>query len=558
MTRIHQYVADAFVAEGVDTVFGLMGDGNMAWLAEMAGRPGVRVVHARHEAAALAMADGWAQAAGEVGVCSVTCGPGVTNLVTPLRVAAHNRTPVVVLAGDTPVGTAVHYQSFDIGSLRALADVDVVAVRSHGDLTAKLRAAFGTARRSRRPVVLALPYDLADERCDLPVYVPPVRPAGPAPARARDVEAVRSRLAAAGRVLLLLGRGAVAGGALGSAERLADHLGALTGTTVKALGALHHRAGDLGVVGGFSSPEARERIAGCDVVLALGAALSWHTTLGGALLAPERTVQVVDREDPWDPDDVFDPGLKVVADCRLFLEQLLEVLVPADAAVTPGARRPAPAALPRSPDLGDIEPADGLDPVAALATVRRALTDPVQLVVGAGHFWNHVVEMPEPPAPHRLQVHNGFGAIAQAFPAALGAALAEPDVPTVVLEGDGSLMMNLQELETAARSAIPLLVVVIDDGAYGAEYHKLVASGMRAAESVFGFADLAGVARALGLRATTPSSLDELAAAVATFLDDPAPTLVDVRVTRRARAGRYRSTYPVDASQNRSPSSARH
>lgn len=555
--RIHQYVADAFVAEGVGTVFGLMGDGNMTWLAEMAGRPGVRVVHARHESAALAMADGWAQAAGEVGVCSVTCGPGVTNLVTPLRVAAHNRTPLVVLAGDTPVGTAVHYQSFDIGSLRALAGVDVVAVRSHGDLAAKIGAAFTTARRARRPVVLAVPYDLAEEPCELPAYVPRARLAGPAPARERDVEAVRARLAAADRVLLLVGRGAVAAGALDLVDRLADHLGALTGTTVKALGALHHRAGDLGVVGGFSSPEAREQIAGCDVVLALGAALSWHTTLDGALLAPERTVRVADHEDPQDPEYVFEPALEVVADCRVFLEQLLDALLPPGAVVTPGPRRPAPRALPSSPDLGDDEPGDGLDPVAALATVRRALTGPVQLVVGAGHFWNHVVEMPEPPDPHRLQVHNGFGAIAQAFPAALGAAVAEPGVRTVVLEGDGSLLMNLQELETAARSAIPLLVVVIDDGAYGAEYHKLVASGLRAQESVFGFADLAGVARALGLRASTPRGLDDLAAAVATFLDAPAPTLVDVRVTRRARSGRYRSTFP-DASQNRSLTRARH
>lgn len=539
MTTVYRHVVDAFLAEGTDTVFGLMGDGNMFWFADMATRPSVRVVHARHEAAALAMADGWAQSTGRVGVCSVTCGPGITNLVTSLRVAAHNRSPVVVLAGDTPMGSAVHYQSFDVGSLRVLAGVEVFNLRSQRELDAKIRAAFATARRDLRPVVLALPYDLAEEPCGLEPYVDRQISSVPTPVRVGDLEAVRERVSAARRVLLLVGRGAVASGALDLVDELADRLGATTGSTVKALGALHHRSGDLGVVGMFSSEADKAIVAQCDLVLALGTSLSWFTTLDGVLLAPERTIQVVDRVDAWDPGYVFEPGLKVVADCRVLLEQLLKAI---PAGRRPGARRTDPVALPSGLSDG-VAADDGLDPVAALATVRRRLTEQVQLIVGAGHFWNHVVEMSEPPDPRRLQVHNGFGAIAQAFPASLGAAVAVDDLPTVVVEGDGSLMMNIQELETAARSGIVLLVLVMNDGAYGAEYHKLTAAGLNAKASLFGYVDFGGVAEALGCRARTPATLEELGDVVTEFLEHPLLTVVDVRLTRRVRARRYRAPY---------------
>ncbi len=547
MTQVHEYVADAFRAEGVDTVFALMGDANMRWLDGMAARPGVRVVHARHEQTALAMADGWAQATGRVGICSVTSGPGTTNLVTSLRVAADHRTPVVVLAGDTATTAATHVQAFDVGTLSTLAGVEVVPVRSTGDVGERVAAAFATARRELRPVVLSLPCDLAEQECTSGPYRPGRPGAGPVRAHPDDVADVHARLTDAERVLLLVGKGAVDAGALDLVDRLADHLGARTGTTVKAIGATHHRADDLGVIGGFSSPQVREQVADCDLVLALGASLSWFTTLDGALVDRDRTIQVVDRDEAWDPGYVYEPGRRVVADCADLLAQLVTALRPDGSVPEPAARRPEPTALPSGlPDDEQVAPGaadDGLDPVAALATVRRALAEPVQLVVGAGHFWNLVVEMPEPFDPRRLQMHHGFGAIAQAMPAAIGAAVGEPTLPTVVVEGDGSLMMHLQELETAARSGVAMLVLVLDDAAYGAEFHKLDAYGMHPQESVFGHVDLAGVAQALGGRGRTPGSLAELDADVRAFLADPVLTVVDVRITRRVISARHRANY---------------
>lgn len=543
--KVHELVADAFVGEGADVVFALMGDANMLWLDGIIARPGVRVVHARHEGATVAMADGWSQATGRVGVCSVTSGPGLTNTVTSLRVAAHHRSPIVLLAGDTPVSASTHLQAFDVTALRALSGVEVLRIESAATALAQVRAAFATARRELRPVVLALPADVADtDVAAPPAYVPLPRRPATGPAAPHEVEQLCTRLAAADRVLLLIGRGAVSSGALGLVDHLADHLDALTGTTVKALGALHHRGRDLGVVGGFTPQALRDEIASCDLVLSLGASLSWFTTLDGSLIDPARTVQVVDRADAWDPDHVFEPGRRIVADCHELTAQLLETLRPDGTAPVPRPRREEPADLPTG--LPDGESADdGLDPVAALATVRRALTRPVQVVTGAGHFWNLIAEMPEPFAPERLQMHYGFGAIAQALPAGIGAAVADPALPTVVIEGDGSLMMTVQELETAARSDVPLLLLVVNDGAYGAELHKLAAAGLHAEESVFGFVDVAGVARAFGCRARTPTTLEELGDVVRDFVREPVLTVVDVRVTRRVVSARHRANYAL-------------
>lgn len=545
--KVHELVSEAFLAEGVDRVFALMGDANMTWLDGFAARPGVDVVHVRHEGATVAMADGWAQATGRVGIGTTTCGPGLTNAITSLRVAAHHRTPLVLLAGDTPLGSVTHLQAFDVGALETLTGVHVLRIDAAATTVHRVRAAFARARRDRCPVVLALPWDVADQTVpDGTVYEPaPAVPAA-AGAHAAQVQEVADRLASASRVALVLGRGAVTSGSLEAVDALADHLDAVTGTTVKALGALRHRARDVGVVGGFTPEERRDELRDADVVLSLGASLSWFTTLDGALLDPERTIQVTDRADAWDPDYVFEPGLRVVADCRRFVEQLLQVLRPDGSRADARERRAVSSSLPVGLAEGETVD-DGLDPVAALHTVRRALPPAVQVVTGAGHFWNLVVEMEEPFAPELLQMHYGFGAIAQGFPAGVGAALGRPDVPTVVVEGDGSLMMTLQEVETAARHRVPVLLLVIDDGAYGAEFHKLAAHGMHPEESLFGEVDLAGVAQALGARAHTPADLDELEAAVRSFLADPAFTVVDVRVTRRVVSRRHRANYAAHA-----------
>ena len=107
--QVSDVLAQAFAAEGVDTLFTLMGDANMYWSASMADNQKVRLIHARHEHCCVAMADAYARATGKVGVGSVTCGPGYTQITTALAMAARGNAPVVVFAGDAPIGASWAY-----------------------------------------------------------------------------------------------------------------------------------------------------------------------------------------------------------------------------------------------------------------------------------------------------------------------------------------------------------------------------------------------------------------------------------------------------------------
>src|SRR5690606_2070422 len=111
--RVYEALAHAFAAEGVTTHFGLMGDGNMHWMTAMDAIPGMRTVGVRHEHCALLMAVGYWNATGEPGVCSVTHGPGFTQLMTGLATAARNCVPLVVMAGETGIGAAWNIQAID-------------------------------------------------------------------------------------------------------------------------------------------------------------------------------------------------------------------------------------------------------------------------------------------------------------------------------------------------------------------------------------------------------------------------------------------------------------
>jgi acetolactate synthase I/II/III large subunit len=111
--QVSDILAQAFAAEGVDTLFTLMGDANMYWSASMADNQKVRLIHARHEHCCVAMADAYARATGRVGVGSVTCGPGYTQIMTALAMATRGNAPIVVFAGDAPIGASWYIQSAD-------------------------------------------------------------------------------------------------------------------------------------------------------------------------------------------------------------------------------------------------------------------------------------------------------------------------------------------------------------------------------------------------------------------------------------------------------------
>jgi thiamine pyrophosphate-dependent acetolactate synthase large subunit-like protein len=157
--QVSDVLAQAFAAEGVDTLFTLMGDANMYWSAAMADNQGVRMIHARHEHCAVAMADAYSRASGKVGVASVTCGPGFTQIMTALVMAARGNAPVVVFSGDAPIGASWYMQQIDQAPLALATGAHFVPIRTVDRALDNVREAFYVARAERRPVVLSVPLD---------------------------------------------------------------------------------------------------------------------------------------------------------------------------------------------------------------------------------------------------------------------------------------------------------------------------------------------------------------------------------------------------------------
>jgi len=157
---IYEALAQAFAAEGVDAHFTLMGDGNMHWATAMKNLDGMATFSARHEHCACAMAMGYHLATGKVGVASVTCGPGFTQIMTALTVAARGRIPLVVFAGEAPINAKWYNQALDQPPLAAATGAHYISAHSPQRMYQYVREAFYVARHERKPVVLGVPYDL--------------------------------------------------------------------------------------------------------------------------------------------------------------------------------------------------------------------------------------------------------------------------------------------------------------------------------------------------------------------------------------------------------------
>ena len=157
---IYEMLAQAFASEGVDSLFNLMGDGNMHWATAMSKIDGMRVYHARHEHCACGMAMGYYSATGKTGVASVTCGPGVTQITTALSTAARARVPLVVFAGESPIDAKWYNQQIEQAPIVTATGAHYVRAHSAKLMHDHVRESFYVARHERRPVVLGVPYDL--------------------------------------------------------------------------------------------------------------------------------------------------------------------------------------------------------------------------------------------------------------------------------------------------------------------------------------------------------------------------------------------------------------
>jgi thiamine pyrophosphate-dependent acetolactate synthase large subunit-like protein len=528
--RVVDVVARCLHRAGVETFFGVVGSGNFTVTTSLHAL-GARFVAARHENGAVCMADAHARVTGRLGCVSVHQGPGLTNAMTGLTEAAKARTPLVLVAADTPAGEV--RSNFYVDQDKLAEAVGAVAVRVNRPRSAYADAmrAIRTALGQRRAVLLNLPLDVANEEAEWPqdefTSAVPAPPA-PSPFALREVVTAIER---AQRPVIVAGRGAVLADAREPLEGLSHAIGAPLATSAMGHGIFNGHPFALGISGGFASPLAAEVIGESDLVLAFGARLTRWTTANGALIAPDARVVQVDL----DPDAFGDrTDLPVLGDASHVAGMLCAELDRRGHRPTgrldDALRERIAARRWRDEPFEDASSDRHIDPRALSIALDDLLPAERTVVVDSGHFMGFPAMYLGVPDPAGFVFTQSFQSIGLGLANAVGAALARPDRLTVAALGDGGAMMGLPELETAARLRLPILFVIYDDAAYGAEVHHFRPMGHPVETVQFPDTDFAAIARGTGCEGITVRTLADLEPVNDWLERRERPLLIDAKV----------------------------
>jgi acetolactate synthase I/II/III large subunit len=530
--KVTDAVATVLTDLGADTVFGVVGSGNFHVTNALIAH-GARYVAARHECGAASMADAWARLTGRPALLSLHQGPGITNALTGITEAAKSRTPLVVLAADVSASAVTSNFRIDVAAITAATGATPARLHSPAFAVDDAARAYLMARDERRTVVLALPLDVQASECSWP-GPPDARPSAPRPPRSQQAAELARVLAAAARPVFIAGRGARSAEARAALEHLADACGALLATSAAAKGLFRGNPWDLDVSGGFASPLAAELIGGADVLVAWGCSLNMWTTRHGSLIGPDTTVVQVDVDER--AIGAHRPvTVGVVGDVALTATAVADQLPGEHDAGYRSAElagRLKVAIRWRDVPFDDTSDADRIDPRSLTIALDDMLPEGRVVAVDSGNFMGYPSMFLSVPDQDGFCFTQAYQSIGLGLASAIGSAIARPDRLVIAALGDGGALMGISELETAVRLALPMVIVVYDDQAYGAEVHHFGPDGYPLDTVRFPAADLAAIARGYGCDAVTVRSVADLGP-VREWLDTrpPRPILIDARVT---------------------------
>ena len=540
---VYDAVAQTLTELGADTIFGVVGSGNFHVTNSLISK-GARFTAARHENGAASMADSWARITGRPALVSLHQGPGLTNALTSITEAAKSRTPMVVLAADVSSSAVTSNFRIDVAAITAGTGATAVRLHSAGFAVDDTARAWRTARDERRTVVLALPLDVQAAECTWPGSPVPGGVTAQEPSQA-DAAALAAALAAAARPVFIAGRGARASGARQALERLADDCGALLATSAAAKGLFRGSPWDLDVSGGFASPLAAELIGGADLIVSWGCSLNMWTTRHGNLIgADTRVIQVDNDRKAIGAHRRVHRG--ITGDVTRTAEAVAALMETEPRPAGAGPAGSVPGTGYRSSALYDrlatgirwrdvpfTDESDGqrIDPRALTIALDDLLPVQRTVAVDSGNFMGYPSMFLSVPDENGFCFTQAYQSIGLGLSSAIGAAIARPDRLTVAALGDGGALMGISELETAVRLKAPLVIVVYDDEAYGAEVHHFEPGGHPLQTVRFPPVDIAAIADGFGCAAITVRTVADLEP-LRGWLDSrpERPMLIDAKV----------------------------
>ncbi|MCL6712345.1 acetolactate synthase 2 catalytic subunit [Pseudomonas sp. R2.Fl] len=522
----------ALEAEGVDTLFGYPGGTIMPFYDALVDSS-LKHILVRHEQGAALAANGYARASGKVGVCVATSGPGASNLVTGIADAMLDSVPMVCLTGQvaTPLMGTDAFQELDVFGLTMPIVKHSFLARRVEDLPEMVREAFRIAREGRPgPVLIDLPKDVQmADASHLPDHVPAAVDPVPAPADARLAEALAA-IAGAEKPVIYGGGGIALADAVDAFRQFVEATRIPTVLTLRALGALPgNHPQFLGMLGMHGTRAANMAVQEADLLVVVGARFDDRATGKLAEFAPFARVVHLDADayeisklrgaDIAIPGDVA-TGLRALGAARSTCEEWRKRCAGNrerhgfryDA---PGSDIYAPALLKR---LTEVAPADTI----------------VACDVGQHQMW--VAQHCKFGHPRNHLTSGALGTMGFGLPAAMGAQFACPDRTVVLVSGDGSFMMNVQELATIARCKLPVKIVLLDNSALGMvrQWQELFFAERYSEIDLSDNPDFAALAQVFGIPARRIELRNQVDDALAELLAQPGPALLHVAIDIKA------------------------
>jgi acetolactate synthase-1/2/3 large subunit len=504
----------ALLSEGVTVAFGYPGGAILPLYDRLCESP-IRHILVRHEQGAAHMADGYARASGGVGVAIATSGPGSTNLVTGLATAYLDSSPVVAITGQVErrfIGTDA-FQEVDIVGITIPITKHNEHIMSAADIYGSVKRAFYLARNGRPgPVLLDIPKDVLEEESPFdPRQEVAIEGFNPIlEGHGGQIKRAAKLLAQAKSPVIVAGGGVIRSRATEELIKLSRLLGAPVLTTLMGKSAVPQDFEYyLGMIGMHGSSTAVRALQSADVIAAVGARFGDRAVLSYKKF--EKLARFIQIDiDPAEIEKTVEVDIPIVGDAKKILAEINKRLAKEEGAVV----------VPKAAPEERLERYNGSGPLSIPAVVQTlsdrggdciVATDVGRHQIWAAKYYN------SPRLPIGLFITSGgLGTMGFGLPAALGAKVARPEKQVVLITGDGSFLMNIQELATSAHHDIPILIVVMNDHHLGMirqlqdTFYK-----KKYAECAFPpNVDYVALARAMGLDGTRVTDIGEINGAV--------------------------------------------
>ncbi|WP_368175423.1 acetolactate synthase 2 catalytic subunit [Aeromonas sp. R5-4] len=521
-----QFLVQALKKQGVTQVFGYPGGAIMP-VYDALYDGGLAHQLCRHEQGAAMAAVGYARASGQVGVCIATSGPGATNLVTGLAEALLDSVPLVAISGQVPcsaIGTDA-FQEVDVLGMSLSCTKHSFMVTDAADLGRVLAEAFAIATEGRPgPVLIDLPKDV--QLAAVPAQSPLFAVEEPEVLNPSDLAAARTLLAAAERPVLYVGGGV----GMANAEQQLRDFAAATGmpavTTLKGIGALDPDSPVyLGMLGMHGTKAANYAVQQCDLLLVVGARFDDRVTGKLEEFAPEAKVIHLDV-------DAAEFGKRraaevgITADLKQVLPRLAMTLD-----IVPW--REHCAAMAREYAFRYDHPGQAIYAPALLKQLSAKLPESSVVACDVGQHQMWVAQHMRFTSPRNHLSSAGLGTMGFGLPAAIGAKMSRPEDEVVLVSGDGSFMMNVQELGTIRRAQLKVKMVLLDNQRLGMvrQWQELFFDGRYSETILSDNPDFVALAAAFGIPGETITCKEQIVGALDRLLASESAYLLHVAIS---------------------------